>query len=159
VSKVNSHFGTSIGTVIVVGVLVVIINNAMASVLKAPATGDMSAEATAERIKPVAQLNTGAPIVPAASAAAAAPAAPAGGARSGKDIYSSVCFACHGTGAAGAPKFGDAAAWAPRIKQGIDTLLNHAIHGLRAMPPRGTCADCSDDDLKAAIEYMTSNSK
>lgn len=158
-SKVNSHFGTSIGTVIVVGVLVVIINNAMASVLKGPATGDMSAEATAERIKPVAQLNTGAPIVPAASAAAAAPAAAAGGARSGKDIYSSVCFACHGTGAAGAPKFGDAAAWAPRIKQGIDTLLNHAIHGLRAMPPRGTCADCSDDDLKAAIEYMTSNSK
>lgn len=159
-SKVNSHFGSSIGAVIVVGVLVIIINNAMASVLKGPATGDMSAEATAERIKPVAQLNTGAPIVPATSAAtAAAPAAAAGGARSGDDIFHSVCFACHATGAAGAPKFGDKAAWAPRIKQGIDTLLNHAIHGLRAMPPRGTCADCSDDDLKAAIEYMVKNSQ
>lgn len=158
-SKVNSHFGSSIGAVIVVGVLVVIINNAMASVLKGPATGDMSAEATAERIKPVAQLNTGAPIVPETTAAAAAPVAAAGGVRSGKDTFQSVCFACHGTGAAGAPKFGDKAAWAPRIKQGIDTLLSHAISGLRAMPPRGTCASCSDDDLKAAIEYMVENSK
>jgi cytochrome c5 len=158
VSKVNTHFGTSIGVAIVVGVLTVIINSAVGSALKGPATGDMSDAAIAERIKPVAQLNTGAPIVPEAPAAAA-PAAAAGGARSGQDIYQSTCFACHGTGAAGAPKFGDAAAWAPRISQGTDTLLNHAINGLRAMPPRGTCANCSDDDLKAAIEYMVENSK
>lgn len=157
-SKVNTHFGTSIGVAIVVAVLIVIINSAVGSVLKGSSNADMSDAAIAERIKPVAQLNTGAPIVPEAPAAAE-PVAAAGGARSGQDIYQSTCFACHGTGAAGAPKFGDAAAWAPRISQGIDTLLNHAINGLRAMPPRGTCANCSDDDLKAAIEYMVENSK
>ena len=156
-SKVDSHFGTSIGAAIVVAVLVLVINALVGSALKGDYTTDMSDAAVAERIKPVAQLNTGAPIVP--EAPAAAPVAAAGGARSGQDIYQSTCFACHGTGAAGAPKLGDAAAWAPRISQGIDTLLNHAINGLRAMPPRGTCGNCSDDDLKAAIEYMVENSK
>jgi len=160
VSRVNTQFGSSVGTIIVVGVLVLVLNNAVGGILKGPATGDMSEKSTAERIQPVAQLNTGAPIVPETTAAAApAPAAAGGAVRSGKETFQSVCFACHGTGAAGAPKFGDAAAWAPRIKQGIDTLLNHAINGLRAMPPRGTCASCSDDDLKAAIEYMVKNSQ
>lgn len=158
-SKVNSNFGFSIGVAIVVAVLVLGINALVGSALKGSATTDMGDAAIAERIKPVAQLNTGAPIVPEAPAAAAAPVAAAGGARSGQDIYQSTCFACHGTGAAGAPKFGDTAAWAPRISQGMDTLLSNAINGLRAMPPRGTCGNCSDDDLKAAIEYMVENSK
>jgi cytochrome c5 len=159
VSKVNTHFGTSIGTAIVVGVLVVVINNVVGSALKGPSTADMSDEAIAERIKPVAQLNTGAPIVPEAPAAEAAPAAAAGATRSGKEVYDSACFACHGTGAAGAPKMGDAAAWAPRIDKGLDTLMDHAVNGFNAMPPRGTCGNCSDDELKAAIEYMIENSK
>ena len=157
-SKVNSNFGFSVGVAVVVAVLVLGINALVDSALKGGATADMGDEAVADRIKPVAQLNTGAPIVPEAPAAAA-PVAAAGGARSGQDIYQGTCFACHGTGAAGAPKFGDAAAWAPRISQGMDTLLNHAINGLRAMPPRVTCGNCSDDDLKAAIEYMVENSK
>jgi cytochrome c5 len=159
VSKVDSNFGFSMGVAIVVGALVLGINALVGSALKGDVTEDMSDAAIAERIKPVAQLNTGAPIVPETAAATAAPVAAAGGARSGKDIYQSTCFACHGTGAAGAPMFGNAEAWAPRISQGIDTLLNHAINGLRAMPPRGTCGSCSDDDLKAAIEYMVENSK
>lgn len=160
-SKVNSNFGFSMGVAIAVAVLVLGINALVGSALKGNATTDMSEAAVAERIKPVAQLNTGAPIVPEApAAAAAAPAAPvAAAARSGQEIYQSTCFACHGTGAAGAPKLGDTAAWAPRISQGIDTLLSNAINGLRAMPARGTCANCSDDDLKAAIEYMVENSK
>lgn len=74
----------------------------------------------------------------------------------GKQIVESSCFACHGTGAAGAPKIGDKAAWAPRIAQGRETLLTNSIQGLRAMPPRGACMTCSDDDLKAAIDYMIS---
>lgn len=89
-----------------------------------------------------------------APAAAAAPAA-----ADGKKIYDSACMACHATGAAGAPKLGDKAAWAPRIAQGLDTLAKHAVNGIRAMPPRGTCAACSDDDLKAAVEYMVGESK
>ncbi len=157
-SKVNTHFGTSIGTAIVVGVLVVVINSLVGSGLKGESTADMSAEAVAERIKPVGQLNTGAPIVPEVAVADAAPVA-AGAARSGKEVYDSACFACHGTGAAGAPKIGDAAAWGPRIEKGIDGLLSSAINGLNAMPPRGTCGNCSDDELKAAVEYMVENSK
>lgn len=161
-SKVNSNFGLSVGVLIVVAVLVVGINSLVGSTLKGDSVVDSSDEAVVARIQPVAQLNTGAPIVPeasAASAAAAAPVAAAGGARSGQDVYQSACFACHGTGAAGAPKLGDAAAWGPRIDKGMDALMNSAINGLNAMPPRGTCGNCSDDDLKAAIEYMVENSK
>ena len=94
------------------------------------------------------------------SAAAAAPAeAAAGGARSGEDVYNASCFACHGTGAAGAPMLGNAGQWAPRVEQGMDTLLANAINGIRAMPARGTCMSCSDDEIKAAVEHMVNNSK
>ena len=94
--------------------------------------------------------------VPAPAAAAAAPVAAAA---DGKKVYDSSCMACHATGAAGAPKLGDKAAWAPRIAQGMDTLHANAVNGIRAMPPRGTCAACSDDDLKAAVDYMVGVSK
>lgn len=94
------------------------------------------------------------------AAAAPAPtktaAAPSG---KGKEVYQASCFACHGTGAAGAPKLGDNAAWGPRIAQGMDTLLKNAVVGIRAMPPKGTCFACSDGDLKAAVEYMIAESK
>lgn len=100
--------------------------------------------------------------VPAVATTAAAPAAstgPSGNTADGKKVYDSSCMACHATGAAGAPKVGDKAAWQPRIAQGIDTLVNHAINGIRAMPPKGTCATCSDADLRAAVEYMVGESK
>jgi cytochrome c5 len=77
----------------------------------------------------------------------------------GQQTYQSSCQACHATGAAGAPKLGDKEAWAPRIAQGMDTLLKHATEGLRAMPPKGACAACTEDDLKGAIEYMVSQSQ
>lgn len=161
-SKVKSNFGGSVAALIVVGVLVVGVNALVGSLVQGSASADMSDEAIADRIEPVAQLNTGAPIVPEAPAVAAAPVA-TGGARSGQDVYQSACFACHGTGAAGAPKVGDAAAWGPRIDKGMDTLLQHAINGFQGetgvMPARGTCGNCSDDELKAAIEYMVENSK
>jgi len=77
----------------------------------------------------------------------------------GKATYDATCQLCHAAGVAGAPKVGDKEAWAPRIAQGMDTLLQHATNGLNAMPPKGTCATCTDEDLKAAIEYMTSQSQ
>ena len=77
----------------------------------------------------------------------------------GQKIYQATCQACHASGAAGAPKLGDKAAWAPRIATGVDAMLAVAIKGKGAMPPKGACAACTDDDLKAAIEYMVSQSK
>ncbi|AMX01306.1 c-type cytochrome [Microbulbifer thermotolerans] len=93
------------------------------------------------------------------AAAAAAPAAAGGGARSGEDIFNASCNTCHGAGIAGAPKFGDAGAWAPRIAQGMDTLYTHALNGFNAMPAKGLCMDCSEDEVKAAVDYMVENSK
>ena len=78
-----------------------------------------------------------------------------------EDKYNQSCTFCHSTGAAGAPKTGDAAAWAPRIEKGMSVLLQSAINGVpgTAMMKRGTCLKCSDDDLKAAVEYMVAQSK
>jgi cytochrome c5 len=87
---------------------------------------------------------------------AAEPAAPAS-ADVGKKIYDSACVACHGAGIAGAPKFGDKAAWADRIKQGQNVLYEHAIKGFQGkngmMPPKGG-STASDDEVKAAVDYM-----
>ncbi len=79
--------------------------------------------------------------------------------KSPEEIYNASCVACHGSGVMGAPKVGDAAGWAPRIAQGADTLHKHAISGLNMMPPKGTCGTCSDDDIKAVVDYMVSKSK
>jgi len=83
----------------------------------------------------------------------------AAGALDGKGVYDKVCVACHGTGAAGAPKFGDKAAWGPRIKQGQDTLYQHALKGIRAMPPKGGAPDLPDAQIKAAVDYLMAAGK
>lgn len=83
----------------------------------------------------------------------------AGDAPSAEETYKTYCQACHAAGVAGAPKTGDKDAWAPRIAKGDDAMLATAIKGLNAMPPKGTCMSCSDDDLKAAIDYIVSQSK
>lgn len=77
----------------------------------------------------------------------------------GQQIYQSTCQACHATGAAGAPKLGDKEAWAPRISQGMDTLVANALSGKNAMPPKGACGSCSDEDIKSAVQYMVSQSQ
>jgi len=86
-------------------------------------------------------------------------AAPAAEPMSAEQIYQANCLACHSTGAAGAPKTGDTAAWAPRIAKGIDTLVSNAISGVNAMPPKGLCMACSDDDLRGVVEYMVRQSQ
>ncbi len=70
------------------------------------------------------------------------------------DRYSKTCAVCHAVGAAGAPKTGDVAQWAPRLEKGMDVLVSSADKGLNAMPPKGMCFDCSADEFKALIEYM-----
>lgn len=86
-----------------------------------------------------------------------------GGSTDGKVVYDNLCHACHEAGIAGAPKVGDAAAWKPRIAQGEDTLFNHAINGFQgksgAMPAKGGNPSLSDDQVKAAVRWMTSQIK
>lgn len=79
--------------------------------------------------------------------------------KTGEEVYKAVCVTCHGTGAAGAPKFGNKDDWAPRIAQGYDTLLKTALSGKGAMPPRGGTNpdDVSDYEIARAIVYMTNN--
>lgn len=72
----------------------------------------------------------------------------------GETVYKKHCVTCHGAGVAGAPKAHDKAAWATRVKQGLPTLLKHATNGLNAMPPKGTCMECTSADLEAAIKFM-----
>ena len=79
--------------------------------------------------------------------------------RTGEEVYNGPCKTCHEAGVAGAPKFADKAAWAPRIATGMDALMNTVHNGKGAMPPKGTCMDCTEGELKAAVEYMTSKAK
>jgi cytochrome c5 len=72
----------------------------------------------------------------------------------GKAVYEKTCVACHAAGVANAPKFGDKAAWAPRVATGKDALLASVIKGKGAMPSKAGAADLKDDDIKAAIDYM-----
>ena len=122
------------------------------------AADDMSPEAIAERIKPIGQVYTAKDLEGIAGAGAAPAATASSGPRDGETVFKGACVACHDTGAAGAPKRGDKAAWEPRIAQGIDTLKKHAIEGFTGksgmMPPRGTCASCSDEEIENAIHYM-----
>jgi cytochrome c5 len=111
-----------------------------------------------DNIKPVGQVYVAGESEP-EPAAVTADAGAAAEPKSGEEIYNGSCMACHATGAAGAPKVGDAAAWAPRIAQGKDKLLANAISGLNAMPPKGLCMACSDADLQAAIDFMVSQSQ
>lgn len=124
------------------------------AVLSTAVQAAMSKEAIAERLAPVGDL-----CLQGQDCGGAAPAPAAGGAKSPEDLYGTVCAACHNTGAAGAPKQGDVAAWAPRISQGMDTLYNHAINGFNAMPARGGNPSLSDDEVKAIVDYIVENSK
>lgn len=113
-------------------------------------------------IKPVGQVRVAGESPPAPSPAtevASAEPAAAAEPKSGETVYNSNCMACHTTGAAGAPKLGDAAVWSARAAIGIDALVASAIKGVNAMPPKGLCMTCSDDELKAAIEYIIANSQ
>jgi cytochrome c5 len=126
------------------------------------------AKAIAERIKPVGEVTVGtAPAERVASSSsvmdALIPAANAAGADKGKATYDASCMACHAAGVAGAPKLGDKANWGPRIAQGNDTLYTHALKGFQGkagmMPPKGGNMSLKDEDVKAAVDYMVSQSK
>ena len=135
-----------------VGIFKVLMGLGVALTLSLSVTAsDLSDDAVKKRIMPVGDVYL-------AGAEPAAPVVPAGP-RTGADIYQSTCFGCHGTGAGGAPIKGDAAAWGPRVAQGMDVLFDHAWNGFTGnngmMPARGTCMSCSEDEIKDTIKFIT----
>ncbi len=148
--------------------LVVLLLANLASTGMQSGAGSTNAEAVAERIRPVAQVNIGQPggegeaaaaASPAPATAASAPnasqpAAQAKGGKTGEQVVQATCAACHQTGAAGAPKIGDKAAWAPRIAQGEKVLLQSALQGKGAMPAKGGNPQLSDAEVERAVVYM-----
>ena len=107
-----------------------------------PAAGSdgLGAEAVAQRLQPVGRVEVRDMSNPAAL-------------KNGEQVYTAQCSACHAAGAAGAPKFGDDAAWGPRVKQGFDTLLNSALKGKGAMGPQGG-GDFSDLEIARGVVFM-----
>lgn len=137
---------------------VVYMANAAGGKLAEPQAATQAAPAAeaAPAAAPVAVAVT-TPAAPAAEAPAAA-AAPQAASNVGKELYDKTCVTCHSSGIAGAPKFGDKTAWAPFIAQGMDTMVEKATKGVGAMPPKGG-STASDEDFKAAIQYMVDNAK
>lgn len=117
--------------------------------------------AVEERIQPAAQVRLPGDEAAAGAVAMPAPeaAAPVAAKLTGEQVYNTACFACHGAGVGGAPKLGDAAAWQPRVAQGAATLNKHALEGFQGqsgvMPPKGGRVDLSDEEIIAAVKFMS----
>ncbi|WP_240642655.1 c-type cytochrome [Pseudidiomarina mangrovi] len=127
---------------LLVAALAVVVGTASAAMMpQAKSTSSLE-----DRIAPIGKVRV----------AGSSPQADAGAqqARSGDAVYNQFCAACHTSGVLNAPKLNNAADWEPRLAQGMDTVLRHAIEGYNAMPAKGTCGNCSDDEIQAAIDYM-----
>ncbi|MBV2180740.1 MAG: c-type cytochrome [Castellaniella sp.] len=125
-------------------VIILLVNMVGSSIRTGYGSNSQSEEAIAKRIQPVAGfklVDANAPKV----------------FKTGEQVFQSTCSACHGTGVAGAPKFGNKEAWAPFIKLGFDQLLKNAIHGIGAMPPKGGNASLDDLEVARAVVYMTNH--
>jgi len=114
----------------------------VAGLLQPRSSKDLGEEAVLRRIQPQAQI-------------ALAPGSGSARTRTTGQIYQATCAACHDTAAAGAPRRGDRAAWAPRLKAGLDALAASAAKGKGAMPPKGGDASLADAEIRALVEYLT----
>jgi cytochrome c5 len=111
---------------------------------KPDTSSEAAQQAITARIKPVATL---------AALDANAPKVE----KSGQEVYDAVCTSCHAAGALGAPKFDNKGDWGSRLGQGFDTLVKHAIEGIRQMPPRGGDGDLSDTEVARAVAYIANS--
>lgn len=155
----NSSRGIMVATIVAAIILVaVVVPFSLPGNKSAAVNDDGSVE---ERIKPVARFVEAPTPAPASAAPAAGEAAPAAAAapKDGATVFNNVCTVCHTPGAAGAPKVGDKAAWAPRIAQGKETLYKSALGGKNAMPAKGGNSSLSDAEVKAAVDFMVGKSQ
>jgi cytochrome c5 len=153
-NKSNTNFGTSLISLSII--FFIILGTYKGFGVLTTNSYDAHPNTLVERIKPIGSVYQVGDID--ITKVVAAPKA-SKKARSGKAIYSATCQACHATGVAGAPKFGNKTDWKARIATGLKALMKTAINGKGAMPPRGTCGDCSDKELQNTVEYMISQSK
>lgn len=154
-----------VGSLVIIGALVLVVYLILNSMLSLADSvippPKMTPEAISERIAPVAQERIGEePIVVATVEADAAEGADTSEEIGpGKQVFTAVCATCHVSGLLQAPRIGNKDDWALRIAKGIETLYDHAINGFKNMPARGGRQDLSDEDVKAAVSYMVSQSE
>jgi cytochrome c5 len=120
----------------------------------AVAMADSRTQAIADRLAPVGEICMAGDECTGGAATVVA----AGEPRDPAEIYQTKCFSCHNTGVGGAPKVGDQAAWAPRVEKGMDVLFKNAWEGFNAMPPRGICMDCTEEEMRETVEWMVAES-
>lgn len=152
------NFSILLGALVVLTIVLALIGISMQNNLVANVQGQADRSSIQELIKPVAAVNTDPNAV--AVAAPVAVAAAFDGSLDGEMIYNNVCMACHATGAGGAPKL-TSAEWEPRLEKGMDAVIAQAINGFMGeaglMPAKGGRADLSDEQVKAAVEFMTTH--
>ncbi len=154
-----------VGSLVIIGALVFLVYLILNSMLSL-ADGvvpppKMDAKAISERIQPVAKERIGEePIVQASADNGEAEAVQTSeDAGPGNQVFTAVCATCHVSGLLQAPRLGNSDDWAPRLEKGMDTLYDHAINGFKNMPARGGRQDLSDEEVKAAVDYMISQSE
>jgi cytochrome c5 len=132
-----------------------------ATPVEPPAASKPEAAQSAAASRPAtAKAAEAVPATPAAKPAGeAAPSTPSADLARGQQIYRQACAFCHDKGVAGAPKIGDAAAWSPRLAQGMDALYTASLRGKRAMPAKGGNPALADADVKAAVDYLVAQSR
>lgn len=140
----KQHSSKSImwATIAVAAILIAVIYPLTSNKKVGSAADNSQADEAEVRIQPVAKFE-----LTKAAAVAAGP-------KDGPTIFNTVCTACHSTGAAGAPKVTDKAAWAPRVATGKEALYKSALNGKNAMPARGGVATLTDDEVKATVDYI-----
>lgn len=149
-------FSFMLGALVLLTIFLLVLAHFVGGVLDEDFAMDKQAAKDMEisaRIAPVGKLAVG--DIMQTAMASSAPAEEA----SGESVFQSSCGACHSTGAAGAPKIGEPDAWSARIDQGIDMLVDHAINGINTMPAKGGNAALSDDEVRAAVEYIVNSSQ
>ena len=163
--KFFDMYSLVIGALVVVALLLFVLSAKMADRTQGVYTRDTAEyrQAVAERIRPVGDVYLAGEAHDAVAPVVAAAPEPVAAALSGPQVYNSACLACHSAGVGGAPIVGSAEGWAPRIEQGMETLIKHAIEGYSGsagyMPAKGGRMDLSDEEVAAAVEYMAAESR
>jgi len=129
--------------VVPIGVIILLVSYVAGGAKTGAGSQSQSAEAVSARLKPVAE--EGFTLVDASAPRVL---------KAGAEVYTAACAACHTAGAAGSPKFGDAGAWSKRLAQGYDTLVSHAVKGIRGMPAKGGNPDLDDIEVARAVVHM-----